>query len=345
MSATSATAATATTAATAEPPPPTWERFAGRVPFRLGVVSSELGNDFERVCAVAAATGIAELELHTLWGRQVTELSDEEARHARDIVQAHGVRVCLITGPAFKAVPLEAIAAQGELETPLYAKHRRLLEREIELAHLFGTDRVRLFAFLRPKGGEGGAAEKAEWHSSPDLTAGELETVRRGFAPLVDLAGRQGVTLMVENVRYSYADTGAHSAQILKEVDSPRVRLIWDPANALVAGEARPYPDGYAAVQPYVAQVHAKDAAFTDRVTGSTEWRRIGDGEVDWAGQLRALLDAGYPGVLSLETHWQLPGDGPDVRERSTLETWRGLASILDQLLLDQTLGAGGAAR
>jgi sugar phosphate isomerase/epimerase len=308
--------------------PSTWHAYAAKVPFRLGVVSTELGDDLQRVCTAATSLGIQDLELHTLWGRQVTDLTDDDARRARDVIRAHGLRTCLITGPAFKAAPLESIAPAGECETRIYQEHRQTLEREVALARLFGTDRVRVFSFARPRDKIGAGVPGGR--PSPELGESELETLRRGFAPLVGLAEREGVTLMLENVRSCYADTGLHSRQILAAIDSPRVRLIWDPANAFVSGEAAACSVGYDAVRPYVAQVHAKDAAIVDPSTGETEWRRIGDGAMDWTGQLRALLADGYAGVVSLETHWRLAGDSG---ERSTAETWRGLATCLDRAL------------
>ncbi|MBI3973449.1 MAG: sugar phosphate isomerase/epimerase [Chloroflexi bacterium] len=309
----------------------TWHDYAARVPFRLGVVTNEISEDFIRACEVAAALGIGDVELNSIWDRPVTELSDDEARRVGEIVRSHGLRVNQVIGPAFKALPLDEVAAPGAAETPAHAKHRRVLERSVELAHLLGTGRVRVFAFRRPRAGI--EAGTPGWRPSPDVTEVELDALRRGFQPLVRLAEREGVTLMVENVRYSYADTGAHSRQVLDAIDSARVRLIWDPANAYVSGEAQVYPDGYRAVAQYTAHVHVKDARFTDRATGATAWRRVGDGDVPLLDQVRALRADGYAGVISLETHWRLPGDAADTAERSTIETWYGLAGLLDQAL------------
>ena len=158
-------------------PPVTWARYASRVPFRLGVVTNEISEDIERACEVAASLGIRDLELNSLWDRSVTELSDDEARRVGEIVRSHGQRVSQVIGPAFKATPLDAIAAPGEAETPYYAKQRRVLERSVELAHLFGTDRVRVFAFRRPRAGI--EAGTPGWHPSPDATEAELDALRR----------------------------------------------------------------------------------------------------------------------------------------------------------------------
>lgn len=305
----------------------TWHDYVSRVPFRLGVVTNEISEDIERALEVADALGIRDVELNSILGRPVTDLSDAEVQRVRDLIRARDVRVSLITDAAFKAATLDAVPRPGEPETTVYRTHRQILERAIALAHHFGTDRVRVFAFRRPL--DGIAAGTPGWHPSRPPTDAELDAIVRGLRPLCDLAEREGITLLVENVRYSYADTGAHTRLILDAVGSDRLRLIWDVANAFVSGEPSSYPEGYHAVRPYVAQVHVKDARFLDRATGATAWERIGAGEVDLAGQVHALVREAYAGVVSLETHWHLDGDSG---ERSTFETWRGLSEILDRV-------------
>jgi sugar phosphate isomerase/epimerase len=310
------------------PSVPVWPGYAQRVPFRLGVVTNEISQDLQHALKVAAELGIRDVELNTLWGRQVTELTDAELAQVRALLDAHGMRVAVILDGAFKAIPLDAIPAPGELETEMYRRERQVLERAIAIAHMLGCERVRVFAFRRPMAGI--EAGTPGWRPSPAPTPAELERLARGLRPLCELAGREGVTLVLENVRYCYADTGAHTRQVVEVAGSPHLKVIWDPANAYVSGEGRAYPDGYAAVRTYTVHVHLKDARFTDRATGQTRWECIGAGEVDWAGQIRALIRDGFAGVAGLETHWRLPGD---TGERSTVETWRGLSKVVDRVL------------
>ncbi len=302
-----------------------WDQ-APALPFPLAVLTNEISEDVARALAVAIELGITEVELNTLWGKQVTDLTPEQVEEARDLLRMAGLPVNLICDPAFKSAPLEAVAAPGDGETAAYRRHREILERAIALAHRFGTDRVRVFGFRRPAAhGTIGPG----WQAPPPPTAEELDAIGRGFRPLCTLAADEGVTLLLENVRFCYADTSANSRAILEAVASPRLRLIWDPANAFVSGDTASAPEGYAAVRPYVDRVHVKDARFLDHARGETAWQRVGDGEVDLAGQLRALLADGYRGALTIETHWRLPGDEG---ERSTVATWRGLQALLAQV-------------
>jgi len=76
-----------------------------------------------------------------------------------------------------------------------------------------------------------------------------------------------------------------------------------------------------------MVHMHVKDATV-DPVTGRPKFVAVGKGEIDYAGQFRALVDNGYEGCVSIETHYQLLGSG----EKSTRETWEGIRGILRRL-------------
>ena len=95
--------------------------------------------------------------------------------------------------------------------------------------------------------------------------------------------------------------------------------IVWDPANAFVAGEI-PFPGGYERLpKGRIAHVHTKDC---DMLTGKPTWGPLGTRHILWKEQIAKLLEDGYTGYLSLETHWQGPGgnklEGPHLRVEST---------------------------
>ena len=54
-----------------------------------------------------------------------------------------------------------------------------------------------------------------------------------------------------------------------------------------------------------IVHVHAKDCRLGGH---SPIWCALGEGSIDWKGQVRALRADGYKGWISLETHWAGPG-------------------------------------
>ena len=135
------------------------------------------------------------------------------------------------------------------------------------------------------------------------------------------------MTLAFENVRSCNIGTGAETARLMEDSQlAEYLRVIWDPGNAYVSGEAQPYPDGYEVVKPWIVHVHVKDAVLGP--DGSSVWKPIGAGRVDYVGQLKALAEDGYEGVVSLETHY-FPENG--TREQGSRESFAGLQAILSE--------------
>jgi sugar phosphate isomerase/epimerase len=87
---------------------------------------------------------------------------------------------------------------------------------------------------------------------------------------------------------------------MMEAINHPALGVNWDPGNAFMAGDV-PYPEGYQAIQPWLRHVHFKDA----EVTANGQRRYALQGQIDWAGQVRALAQDGYQGYISIETHLQ----------------------------------------
>jgi len=218
----------------------------------------------------------------------------------RDLVEAAGMEVVCIASPFFKC----HLASEREVR-----EHLQFLPRLIEIAKALDTDLVRVFAFWTV-----GSMDE-HWD-------GIVERLREA----ADIAESEGAILALENEHATYLGKGLEVRRAVEEVGSRRLRVTWDPGNALCAGEV-PYPDGYRAARDYMVHVHVKDAV-RDAAAGRHRFVKIGTGEIDYEGQLRAFLADRYEGCVSLETHYKLAGDG----EKSTRETLQGLRGILRRI-------------
>ena len=96
---------------------------------------------------------------------------------------------------------------------------------------------------------------------------------------------------------------------MIREVDSPHLRLLWDCGNAYFVGEEA-YPTGYEWGKSLIGHVHVKDAA-SDPESSDPHWVELGTGQVDMLGQLRALKKD-YRGVVSIENHYTPSGGTPE---------------------------------
>jgi sugar phosphate isomerase/epimerase len=260
----------------------------------LAAITDEFSpSDPERALDAMAAIGMTGAELRVLWDRNVIDLADDEIARIRAAVERRGMRILSIASPVLKCVlpdgpPLEPALQQDSFASRHTAADQdRLSERAFEVAERAGARIVRVFSY---------------WRSvDPDAC---FDRVAAALRDLAERASRRGLVIGLENEHACHVATGAESGRMLAAVTHPALQLIWDPGNALAAGE-HPFPDGYRHIPTdRIAHVHAKDALARP---GQPQWVELGRGDIDWRGQVRALVNDGYEGAVSLETHWTGP--------------------------------------
>lgn len=285
-------------------------------PFRIAVINDEVGQDFGRSCEVISHEfGLEWIELRGMWNKNLLKLDSKEVAEARRILEKYKLRVTDIASPLFKVdwpgAPKSEFspkAAQFNADFT-YEQQPEVLERSIELAKTFQTDRVRCFDFWRLE----------------DQTPYRAAMNERLLADAL-LAGKKGVTLLLENEPACNTATAAEAAKVLAEVKTPHLLLNWDPGNAASRGEIA-YPDGYALLpKERIGHCHCKDVAKKPEGKDHV-WAAMGHGIIDWTGQFAALKRDGYHFAVSLETHWR----GAGTPEESTRQSWAGMKDELQK--------------
>ena len=295
------------------------------LPFSVGVVNSEISSDVDVGVAVAADLGMSQIEIEDFWGRAAYECDDALIERTRAAVERAGLYVSSVGTQAFKVLILPP-GSVGELASiDGWDQHRIELEGGIRVAQALGSPYVRIFSCRRddmigmgnpsPRLPDGGPV--------PDDWLDGIAAVLRDAG---DRAAAAGVTLLVENVRSCWGNTAVNTVRILEATDHPCVKLNWDPSNDFVSG-GNPFPPGYAVARPWTEHVHIKDARVVDHATGLIAWECVGRGEVDFVGQLRALIDDGFAGAVNLETHWH-PEDRS--KEANSRESFAGMLEALE---------------
>jgi L-ribulose-5-phosphate 3-epimerase len=280
--------------------------------FKLGVITDEVTQDFEPAVEWVKGFGLQWVELRFLWNKYVTDLKPDDVKRAQDVIAKHGMKVSVIDSAYFKTLlpGTESKFAEGKPD-PLQSSFDRqnaILENAMARAKDFGTDKVRIFAFLRVD----------DPHSVFDRVAKELERTAA-------LAHREGIRLILENEFSCNVATGAEGADMLNAVKSPALGLNWDPGNAYAAGET-PFPNGYDPIdEKRMWHMHLKDAAPNPN-GGESVWKPIGGGKIDFVGQFRALIKNDYEGTMSLETHYL---NAAKNKEQSSRESMEGLLKVI----------------
>ncbi len=179
------------------------------------------------------------------------------------------------------------------------------LKRAADAAHVLGTQKIRIFTFRRVA-------------QPPSIFSRIIEELGKAIV----IARQHDVTLLVENEYDCNVGTGDEIAKLFKTIPDRRLMHNWDPCNAYMMGE-KPFPKVWEQIDHgRISHIHLKDAA-------GKEWRPIGKGKINFAGQFRALKDLKYAGTLSLETRYK---DKIEDQYASSVESMDGLLRVLERV-------------
>jgi len=261
--------------------------------FPIAAITDEFSQDIEAAVRSMAEIGMTGAELRMVFGKNIIDLTNAELDRACEIVARHGLEIVSIASPILKCVLPDAPEVDARFQQDVFAATHtfedqpRLADRALEIAERTGARIIRVFSY---------------WRSVQPQAC--FERIARALEYLAGQAALHGRTIGIENEHACNIATGAETARLLEAVAHPNLKVVWDPANACVSGET-PYPDGYRRLPvERIAHVHAKDC----RVEGHRPvWCALGEGGIEWKGQIRALAEDGYKGWISLETHWAGP--------------------------------------
>jgi sugar phosphate isomerase/epimerase len=286
--------------------------------FRVAVINDEISDDFDHACSVIANDfGLQWIELRSMWGKNVLKLNDADIANANAILDKYKLRVTDIASPLFKVDFPGAPRSQYSPKNDNFGasfdfkEQDEVLERSIELAKQFKTDRIRCFDFWRL-----------------DDPKPYREAINAKLLEAAASAGKHNLLLVLENEYECNTATGRESAKTLAAVKSPHLKLNWDPGNAVARGELDAFPAGFDLIpKDRIGHCHVKCAVTKPGTKSGFAWAAVGQGNPDWTAQFRALKQAGYRDAVSLETHWR----GAGTPEASSRISWAGMKSALEK--------------
>ena len=180
--------------------------------------------------------GFDYLEIRNINGKNISDLTLSEAKEIAAQLADQGLAVKSLGSPIGK------IQVDGD-----YAAHLDLYKHTLDLAGVFGADKIRLFSFYIPKGMDPAACR---------------DTVLRRMDDFVVLAKPHGVTACHENEKGIYGDIASRCLDLHRNV--PGLAAVFDPANFIQCGQDT--LEGWEMLCDYVNYMHIKDALPDGRV-------------------------------------------------------------------------------
>jgi sugar phosphate isomerase/epimerase len=263
---------------------------------KIAIVTDEISADPETAIELGIGWGVHDFELRGVFTSRAPFLSSYEKGYLQDALAAYQARFVALSPGLFKIPypPLErsrpslawmdraGYEAWDASQQTIRHHVEELLPASLDYAAELGINTVLIFSFDRAG-------------MSPGLPP---ENVLEILSRAAERAGSMGIQLAIENEDGFWGDTGDRTASLVRAVGHPALGVNWDPGNAYFAGD-EPFPAGYHAVRDLIRHVHFKDARRN--ADGTAEY--VAKGEIDWAGQMRALAADGYDGFISVETH------------------------------------------
>lgn len=243
--------------------------MSGEVP--LAGVGDEAGRAFGLQIAAHRELGWSRLEVRRIGGRPVSELGARDLREAAAQLEAAGITVPAVASPVGSWARPVTCSFHEELDE---------LDASLSAAQVLGAPFVRVMSYPND-----GLAEVA-WYAE----------VARRMRALSARAAAAGIVLLIENCAGWAADRPDRALELLADVDSGALAILFDTGNGVAYGY-----DGLEylrAVAEHVRHIHVKDGRADG---GTVRFTYPGEGEARVGECLRIAAGAGYAGCLSIE--------------------------------------------
>jgi sugar phosphate isomerase/epimerase len=249
----------------------------------LSGFADEISSELKEQIDVMKNLSVNYIELRGVWNKNVLDLAEDEIKKIKDILMEKDMKISSIGSPI------------GKIKiTDDFFPHFEKFKYAIYLAKFFDTPYVRIFSYYPPEN------EKIEKYRDEVLKRMEKK---------VRYAEKENIILCHENESAIYGETPENCLDILKSINSPNLRAVFDPANFIVHG-IKPYSRAYPLLKEWIEYFHIKDAFPMEKTDNKIICVPAGKGE----GQVSEVLKDFYPMTknknifLSLEPHLSTAG-------------------------------------
>jgi sugar phosphate isomerase/epimerase len=239
----------------------------------LSIVTDEISHDPETAVSIAWKWGIRNFELRRCYLNRAPYYEEAFFELLPALRRTYeGINFVAVSPGLFKLpVGHWAVAHQAGLKA----------DASFRLAELVGCRLVVIFGFERPAGVP---REERPPQQIVDTLGG-----------LAGRAAKNGFTLAVEVENGSYADSGSAAALLVESVGSPALGINFQRWKPEVTGD--PWDQGFEKARPYIRHMHYHGVNAPE--FGGAEPGK----DLRWAPKIAALLEDGYKGYISAETH------------------------------------------
>lgn len=240
---------------------------------RLGIITDEVSQDFEEALKFAKEYELECVELRSAWEKGPFDYNTEDILKIKHLADMYDLKVSAISSPVFKC----------DYNAENIKEHTKGLIRLAEYAKILGADKIRCFNFFR----------------NPNVTN---EMVKEAYKEGYNACEKAGITIVIESEPTTNASCCREIAELVKYVNKPYFKALYDPGNNIYSTDEIPFPDGYEQIKDVLCHIHIKDAVKNGESAIGTA---VGEGSVDYIGLFKELKRIEYDKDIMLETHYR----------------------------------------
>ncbi len=260
---------------------------------KLSAFADEVTDDLLEQLKYLVKEHVGYIEPRFVDRKNIMDLTQAQLKEAKKMIDDYGLKVSAIGSPIGKV----------RIDEP-FQPHLDKFKHAVELAEFFETPYIRMFSYYPPEGED---------------IAGYRDQVMERMAAKVELLEGLNVAMVHENEARIYGHTAENCVDIVETIDSPKLRLVYDPANFVWGEKITDNVDRcWPLMKPYVVHVHIKDWKLGAEDVGTIPGE--GDGQIKQL--LSELAAIEYDGCLTMEPHLQAGGQfggstGPELFSRA----------------------------
>lgn len=246
---------------------------------KLSAFADEVSLNFSEQIKFLVEKKIKYLEIRFVNKKNILDLAKSEVNEVKKILGENNIQISAIASPIGKV----------KLDEP-FDKHLDKFKYAIELAQLLDTKLIRIFSYYPPEG-----------KNIDDYREEVIARMKRK----IELLNDTELILVHENESHIYGSTAEKCVDLVKSVNSPRFRLVYDPGN-FVWGQKiiNNIEVCWPIMKPYVSHIHIKDWKLGSIDVGSIPGE--GDGQI--RDLLKELANMNYDGFITIEPHLKSGG-------------------------------------
>ncbi len=243
-----------------------------KIKFKLGVITDEVTQDIFEAAQFCKKHGLECMEVRSVNDHSPFDFTDQDIADINAAAKKYDLSVCAISAPLFKCDFDDDAAIASHIEN---------FEKCAMRANQIGAKMIRGFDF---------------WDSGVSI-----EKRAEKYKNIAQICQKYDIICVIEADPSVHSNTPHKTAELVKVIDSPYIKVLFDPGNEVWVNE-KASDDAYMSVKPYLAHIHIKDA---DIIDGKPDGVKIGAGLVDYKTLFARLIDDEYCGNVMLETHYR----------------------------------------